>query len=75
MIDGATTVTDAADTENNKTLVRNFVTDILVNGDMAKLAGYFNGDQYIQHNPMTAPINSPALGNARWRRWPSKASR
>ena len=63
MIDGATTVTDAADTENNKTLVRNFVTDILVNGDMAKLAGYFNGDQYIQHNPMI-PDQLSGLGNA-----------
>ena len=32
-------------------LVRSFVEDILVNGKMDKLAGYFDGDQYIQHNP------------------------
>ena len=51
MIDGATEVKDLDKTEANKTLVRNFVDDILVNGKMDKLAGYFNGDNYIQHNP------------------------
>lgn len=51
MIDGATEIKDLDKTEANKTLVRNFVNDILVNGKMEKLAGYFNGDNYIQHNP------------------------
>jgi len=51
MLDGATTVTDLDKTEANKTLVRSFVDDILVNGKMEKLAGYFDGDNYIQHNP------------------------
>ncbi len=51
MIDGATQITDLDKTEANKTLVRNFVDDILVNGKMDKLAGYFDGDNYIQHNP------------------------
>jgi predicted SnoaL-like aldol condensation-catalyzing enzyme len=51
MIDGSTTSTDGAKTEANKKLVRQFVDDILVNGKMDKLAGYFNGDNYIQHNP------------------------
>lgn len=50
MIDGPTQSTDLDATEANKTLVSNFVNDILVNGDMAKLAGYFDGDNYIQHN-------------------------
>ncbi|QVY67488.1 nuclear transport factor 2 family protein [Polaribacter sp. Q13] len=49
--DGATTVTDLDKTEANKTLVSNFVNDILVNGKMDKLSGYFYGDNYIQHNP------------------------
>ncbi len=31
--------------------MRKFVDDILVNGRMDKLAGYFDGDKYIQHNP------------------------
>ncbi|MEO7991044.1 MAG: nuclear transport factor 2 family protein [Chryseolinea sp.] len=51
MIDGSTVSTDAAKTEENKKLVQQFVDDILVNGKMDKLAGYFNGDNYTQHNP------------------------
>lgn len=35
-------------------LVQAFVDDILVNGRMGKLAGYFDGDNYIQHNPQIA---------------------
>ena len=49
--DGTTTITDLDKTDANKTLVKNFVSDILVNGDMSKLAGYFDGDNYLQHNP------------------------
>lgn len=51
MIDGATQIKDLDKTEVNKILVKNFVEDILVNGKMEKLAGYFDGDNYIQHNP------------------------
>lgn len=51
MIDGTTEVKDLDKTELNKALVKNFVEDILVNGKMEKLAGYFDGDNYIQHNP------------------------
>lgn len=51
MIDGATELKDLDKTAANKVLVRNFVEDVLVNGKMEKLAGYFNGDDYIQHNP------------------------
>lgn len=51
MLDGTTTVTDLDKTETNKALVRSFVEDILVNGKMEKLASYFDGDNYVQHNP------------------------
>jgi predicted SnoaL-like aldol condensation-catalyzing enzyme len=51
MTDGPTTVRDIDKTQANKELVRQFVDDILVNGRMNKLAGYFDGDKYIQHNP------------------------
>ncbi len=51
MTDGATEVKDLNKTEANKVVVKNFVEDILVNGNMEKLAGYFDGDNYIQHNP------------------------
>ncbi|TGD59490.1 nuclear transport factor 2 family protein [Flavobacterium humi] len=51
MIDGATEIKDLDKTEANKALVRDFVESILVQGKMEKLAGYFDGDNYIQHNP------------------------
>jgi predicted SnoaL-like aldol condensation-catalyzing enzyme len=51
MIDGATTATDLDKTAANKILVKNFVEDILVNGKLDKLASYYDGDNYIQHNP------------------------
>jgi predicted SnoaL-like aldol condensation-catalyzing enzyme len=51
MTDGTTKIKDTASTDENKKLVRNFVDDILVNGKMEKLVYYFNGDNYIQHNP------------------------
>jgi predicted SnoaL-like aldol condensation-catalyzing enzyme len=54
MTDGSTTVTDRDRTEANKTLVRAFVDDILVHGRMDRLAGYYDGDAYLQHNPGVA---------------------
>lgn len=51
MTDGITEIKDIDKTAANKSLVKNFVEDILVNGKMEKLAGYFDGDNYIQHNP------------------------
>lgn len=54
MIDGTTTIINLDKTEENKTIVRNFVTDILVNGKMNKITNYFDGDHYIQHNPNIA---------------------
>jgi predicted SnoaL-like aldol condensation-catalyzing enzyme len=62
-IDGPTEVKDPDKTRANKTLVKNFVEDILVNGKMEKLAGYFDGDNYIQHNPLIHDKLS-GLGNA-----------
>ncbi|MGH1460543.1 MAG: nuclear transport factor 2 family protein [Neptuniibacter sp.] len=54
MIDGSTELKDLDKTEENKTLVKNFVTDVLMNGELEKLAAYFDGDNYIQHNPNIA---------------------
>ncbi len=50
-IDGTTTVSDVNKTEANKALVKDFVSTILVNGEMDKIGTYFDGDNYIQHNP------------------------
>ncbi|WP_406843597.1 hypothetical protein [Flavobacterium soyae] len=63
MIDGVTEIKDLDKTEVNKKLVKSFVEDILVNGRMEKLAGYFNGDNYIQHNP-NIPDKLSGLGAA-----------
>jgi predicted SnoaL-like aldol condensation-catalyzing enzyme len=61
MIDGTTQIKDLDKTEANKTLVKNFITDILVNGKLEKLARYFDGDNYIQHNP-NVPDQLSGLG-------------
>ena len=54
MIDGPATAVDHAKTQENKELGRRFVEDILVNGRMDKLAGFYDGDKYIQHHPLIA---------------------
>lgn len=63
MTDGTTEIKDLNKTEENKTLVKTFVEEILVQGKMEKLADYFNGDNYIQHNPQI-PDQLSGLGNA-----------
>jgi predicted SnoaL-like aldol condensation-catalyzing enzyme len=54
MIDGPTVASDLDKTVDNKALVSAFVADILLNARMDKLAGYFDGDNYVQHNPQVA---------------------
>lgn len=54
MIDGATEIADLEKTDSNKALVTAFVNDVLVSGKLEKLAGYFDGDNYLQHNPAIA---------------------
>ncbi len=63
MIDGATKLEDLNRTKQNKELVKHFVENILVNGKLETLAGYFKGDNYIQHNP-NIPDQLSGLGNA-----------
>lgn len=51
MLDGTTVAIDLDKTAANKALVARFLDDVLVHGRMEKMAGYFDGDNYIQHNP------------------------
>jgi predicted SnoaL-like aldol condensation-catalyzing enzyme len=51
MLNGPTVTSDLEKTQTNKELVHNFVDDILVNSRLDKLSSYFDGDNYIQHNP------------------------
>ena len=50
--DGPTEITDLEKAADNKALVARFIDTILVKGDMSQLAGFFDGDNYIQHNSM-----------------------
>ena len=54
MIDGTTEVKDLDKTEENKKLVAQFVSDVLQGKAPEKLTSYFDGDNYIQHNPAIA---------------------
>lgn len=51
--DGPTKSEDLDKTEANKTLVNNFISTILMKGEMDKLGNYINTgeENYIQHNP------------------------
>ena len=73
MTDGPTEVRDLDKARATKKLVGSFVDDILVNGKLDKLAGYFDGTttaNTIRKSPMVF------LGLARrWRVWPRRASR
>jgi predicted SnoaL-like aldol condensation-catalyzing enzyme len=51
MTDGPTQSTDLERTEQNKELIRQFLEDNLVRGNMDQLDPYYEGGNYIQHNP------------------------
>ena len=54
MMDGPTEPQELDKTEPNKKLVRAFVDEILLKWKMEKLTGFFDGNNYIQHNPQSA---------------------
>ncbi|MDV2686797.1 nuclear transport factor 2 family protein [Alkalihalophilus lindianensis] len=54
MLDGETEIKDVDKTAENKELVENFVKDVLMGQNPDKLTSYFDGDNYIQHNPYIA---------------------
>ncbi len=64
-IDGTTAYSDLDKTEVNKTLVKNFISDILVKGEMSKVGNYIDSEDsaYLQHNSAIADGLS-SLGKA-----------
>lgn len=54
MVDGPIDATDLAQTEPNRTLVRSFVDDILINRRLEKLERYIDGEHFTQHHPRMA---------------------
>ena len=53
MIDGPTTASNLDQTEGNKVLMQHYMEDLLA-GRRETFPSYFNGTQYIQHNPWVA---------------------
>jgi len=53
MIDGPTIASDLEKTEANKALMQRYMEDLLA-GRRETFPSYFNGTQYIQHNPWVA---------------------
>jgi predicted SnoaL-like aldol condensation-catalyzing enzyme len=53
MIDGPTVASDLDKTEANKVLMQSYMDDLL-HGRKDKFTNYFNGNNYIQHNPWVA---------------------
>lgn len=52
--DGATDIVDEDKTQQNKTLVEGFVTDVLINGKFDTVTNFVNADNYLQHNSAVA---------------------
>lgn len=50
-IDGPTEVVDLEKTEENKQLIADFVADVLMGGNPAKITDYISIEHYAQHNP------------------------
>ena len=53
-IDGYMAIEDIDRTEENRTLVKNFLVDVMQGKHPEKTASYFDGDKYIQHNTAIA---------------------
>ncbi len=51
-VDGMTEVTDLNQTEENKTLVKNFVAGVLIPEDFSKMDQFISNGLYDQHNPL-----------------------
>ncbi len=51
-IDGPVEITDLDATEQNKAVVREFLTEVLQKGHGERIADLISADSYIQHNPL-----------------------
>ena len=52
--DGTTAITDLAKTKGNKEIAKDFITWVLIDGHFDEMGNYFEGNNYIQHNPLIA---------------------
>ena len=51
MVDGPTEATDLKHTEDNRALVRAFVTEVLIERRLERLASFVDADDFTQHHP------------------------
>ena len=51
MVDGPTEATDLDRTENNRDIVRSFVDEVLINGQLDKLEHYIDDGCFTEHSP------------------------
>jgi predicted SnoaL-like aldol condensation-catalyzing enzyme len=61
--DGPSKAVDHAQTDANKSLIKDFIGKVLINGQFDKMGSYFDGDNYIQHNT-AVPDGVSGLGKA-----------
>ncbi|MGH9026900.1 MAG: nuclear transport factor 2 family protein [Acidimicrobiia bacterium] len=50
-IDGPTQITDPHKTEQNKALIREFLSEVLQKGHGERITDFISADSYVQHNP------------------------
>lgn len=54
MLDGSVEITDPGKTEENRSLIRSFVEQVLLGADLSDLHRYIDSETYIEHNPHMA---------------------
>ena len=54
MVDGPTEATDLDRTEVNREIVRSFINEVLINGQLDTLERYIDDERYTEHNPRLA---------------------
>jgi predicted SnoaL-like aldol condensation-catalyzing enzyme len=54
MVGGPTEVTEPEQTEASRAVVKEFVDLIMMGGDRSQIGRFFDGDNFIQHNPLIA---------------------
>ena len=63
MLDGPTEPTDIDMTEKNRDLIRSFVGEVLVSGQLSRLDRYIDSEGFVEHNPHMSD-GLPALREA-----------
>lgn len=51
MIDGETKIIDLEKSEENREIIRSFVSEVLIGGEIQKLSHFVSAESYTEHNP------------------------